>query len=170
MTARRLVLLRHARAEQFAASDQARALTARGRRDAAAAGRWLREQGLLPDEAIVSSAARTKETWACLADAAGTAIEPTIDGAVYQGSTDVALEAVRGVPGDPRTLLLLGHNPTIASLTMLLDDGAGDAAVLGRVADGYPPCTAAVLEVHCSWPHLEYAGATLRALHTAREG
>ncbi|MDP3969504.1 MAG: histidine phosphatase family protein [Nocardioides sp.] len=169
MTSRRLVLLRHAQAEQFAASDDMRALTARGRRDAAAAGRWLQEQDLLPDLTIVSSAARTQETWACVADAAGSTLAPIVDGAVHQGSTDVALETLRCTQGDPGTVLLLGHNPTIASLAMLLDDGAGDAAVLARVTEGYPTCTAAVLEVHSPWSELEYGGATLRALHTVRE-
>ena len=43
---RRLVIVRHAKAEATAPSDHERALAARGRSDAGAAGRWLGEQGI----------------------------------------------------------------------------------------------------------------------------
>ena len=48
---RRLVVIRHAKAEAVAASDHARTLTHRGRRDAAEAGLWARAAGVLPDHA-----------------------------------------------------------------------------------------------------------------------
>ena len=46
MTDRRLVLIRHAKAEATGSSDSVRALAARGRRDAPAIGRWLAAQGI----------------------------------------------------------------------------------------------------------------------------
>ena len=68
---RRLLVLRHAKAEPFAESDQARALTARGRQSARDVGRHLREQELVPDCALVSTATRTRETWAEVAEGSG---------------------------------------------------------------------------------------------------
>ena len=53
---RRLVVMRHAKAEAVAASDHARRLVERGRQDAAEAGRWARAEGVLPDHAFVSTA------------------------------------------------------------------------------------------------------------------
>jgi len=49
---RRLVIMRHAKAEATAPSDHERALAARGRAEAQEAGRWLREQGIVPDVAV----------------------------------------------------------------------------------------------------------------------
>ena len=46
---RRLVIMRHAKAEATAPSDHERALASRGNTDAEAAGRWLGEQGITPD-------------------------------------------------------------------------------------------------------------------------
>ena len=56
-TMRRLILLRHAKAENQAASgeDIDRALTARGLADAARMGQVLADAGLQPDLALVSS-------------------------------------------------------------------------------------------------------------------
>ena len=61
---RTLILLRHAKAVRAheADSDEARALTPRGRRDAAAAGAAMAEGALKPALALVSTAQRTRET------------------------------------------------------------------------------------------------------------
>jgi hypothetical protein len=58
----RLVLLRHAEAEEFGASDAERVLTPRGRTAAAAVGTWLVSRSAVPDLAVVSPAARARET------------------------------------------------------------------------------------------------------------
>jgi Phosphohistidine phosphatase SixA len=59
-----LVVLRHAKAvHTLGLADLDRTLTDRGRRDAAAAGAWLRAQGLLPAQVLCSPAQRTRETF-----------------------------------------------------------------------------------------------------------
>ncbi|HEX7715711.1 MAG TPA: histidine phosphatase family protein, partial [Marmoricola sp.] len=73
---RRLVVMRHAKAEAVAASDQARRLVERGRRDAAEAGRWAHAAGVLPDHAFVSTAARAHETWTSFSEAAELDLDP----------------------------------------------------------------------------------------------
>ena len=55
--------MRHAKAEPFGNDDHGRQLTDRGRRDAIEAGVWLAQHDLVPDHALVSSAARTVATW-----------------------------------------------------------------------------------------------------------
>ena len=70
---RRLVVMRHSKAESTAPSDHERALASRGRADAAAAGMWLAEQGITPDAALVSDAMRTRQTWAQVAGLAESA-------------------------------------------------------------------------------------------------
>ena len=67
----RLILFRHGKAEQESESgdDFDRKLAPRGERESAAMGAHLAELGLKPDLALVSSAARARETWAAAAPA-----------------------------------------------------------------------------------------------------
>ena len=65
---RTIIVMRHAKAEQGGPSDFERQLTDRGMADAAAAGTWLAERGVVPDHALVSAAVRTQQTWEALAD------------------------------------------------------------------------------------------------------
>lgn len=142
VTDRRLVLLRHAKAEKFGATDAQRVLAPRGRRDAAAAGRWLAAQGFVPDLAVVSPTSRAGETWALAATELSTKPSVTIDERVYANSVRQLLAIVAETVDDVGTLALIGHNPSIGQLAFSLDDGSGDPAVREELAQGYP--TAAV--------------------------
>ena len=79
-------MVRHAKAEPFGASDHERRLTDRGRAAAREAGEHLRLAGLEPDVVLVSSATRTRETWAELAHALDAEPEVTLDDAWFTGS------------------------------------------------------------------------------------
>jgi phosphohistidine phosphatase len=151
---RRLVVMRHAKAEPYAATDHARSLTERGRSQAAAAGAHLLERGVVPDHVVVSTAARAQETWAQLRQAMRIAVTAQLDAAVYTGGIEVVLETLRTVPEDVRTLLFIGHNPTAAYLGHLLDDGEGDPTAVGGMLRGFP--TAALVEflVESPWSDL----------------
>jgi phosphohistidine phosphatase len=148
---RRLVVMRHARAEPFAATDQSRPLTERGRIEAAAAGEHLADLGIVPDHAVLSPATRVQETWAAFAAAVGTTVEPVVDAACYQGNPDLVLEALRVVPEQTSTLVFIGHNPTASSLCHLLDDGDGDPTALRGLLGGFPTGALAVFEVAVGW-------------------
>jgi phosphohistidine phosphatase len=63
--------------------------------------------------------------------------------------------------------VIVGHNPTMALLAQLLDDGDGDAAAGQEMATGGFPTTAvAVFEVPGPWAHLD--SARLTAFHVGR--
>src|SRR5690349_14981710 len=108
--------MRHAKAEPFAASDHERELARRGVRDATEAGRWAAEADVLPDYVVVSSAARTQGTWSAFVAGSGVGTDAVTDRALYSAGTDGALEIVRTVPADARTVMLVGHNPTMEVL------------------------------------------------------
>lgn len=166
---RRLVLMRHAKAEPYAATDRVRRLTDRGEADAAAAGRWLDGQGLRPDRVLVSGAKRTVSTWQAVADAAGWGeVEPVVDDVLYAAGPDVVLDEIRLVPAEVRSLLVIGHNPTMATLAQLLDDGEGDPAVAEQMALGFPTGAIAVLAVDGEWADIDYATARVTAYHVGR--
>src|SRR5690349_9663164 len=111
---RRLVVMRHAKAEQDGPTDFERPLAARGHRDAAAAGSWLAAEGVEPDHALVSAALRTQETWASVCDGAGWALAPDLDRGLYAAGPETAIDLVRLVPAEASCVLVLGHNPTMA--------------------------------------------------------
>jgi phosphohistidine phosphatase len=155
--------MRHAKAEQFAATDQERALEKRGHREASSAGSWLARQEIEPDYALVSSATRAVETWKDVAEAADWKMEPDIDSALYDAGPESALDVIRSVPEDSQTVVFIGHNPTAATLAQLLDDGSGDSDASAMMAEGYPSAALAVLEFEGSWEDLELGSARLTA-------
>lgn len=164
----RLVLIRHGRAEQAGTTDFDRPLAPAGADDAAEAGFWLAAAGIVADAALVSAAARTRATWATLATAAGWQVEATLDRGLYTADPDTALDQVRLTPESSATLVVVGHNPTVASLAQLLDDGEGDAAASVEMMLGFPPGSVAVFEYDGPWAALEWATARLTAYHAGR--
>lgn len=165
---RRLAVVRHARSEDTAPSDRERALTARGRLDAAAAGRWLADHGFRPDHALVSSAVRTTQTYQEMAGAAGWSTAPDLEPALYQAGPEAALDLVRLVPDDAGDVLLVGHNPTVAHVATLLSDGAGDRAAALLMAEGHPTAGLALFEITEEWGRLAWGDGRLSAFVVAR--
>lgn len=165
---RTLVVLRHAKAEQSGPSDVERALAERGWADARAQGAWLAARGVRPGLALVSAARRTAETWQALAQGAGWTLEPVLDRGLYAAGPDTVLDVLAAMGGDAATVVVVGHNPTMAWLAQSLDDGSGDPAAAMALASDYPTCTASVFEVDCTWADLPVTGARLVAVHTAR--
>lgn len=162
--------MRHAQAELAVASDASdadRALTPRGRHDAAAVGRWLQHEEIEPDHALVSTAVRTWQTWEALANEAQWTLVPDLDRSLYTAGPESALESLQASPDDARTVLLIGHNPTVAALAWLLHDGSGDQGALHRLAQGHAPADLAVLAVDGPWTDLGPGSARLVAFHSA---
>ena len=94
--------MRHGKAEAFAREDHQRRLTERGRREATAAGQWLADQGIVPTDAFVSSAIRTRQTWEALVAGSGTPAEARVEDAVYSADAESALDVLREAPPTPR--------------------------------------------------------------------
>ena len=54
---------------------------------------------------------------------AGWDLEGTLEDALYDAGPESALDLIRATDEHVRTLVVVGHNPTMASLATLLDDG-----------------------------------------------
>jgi phosphohistidine phosphatase len=164
---RTLVVMRHAKAEHSASTDHARALAERGLGDAEAAGRWMREHGIAPDVALVSDALRTQQTWEQVAAGAGWETDVVVlSDALYAAGTDSAFDLVRDTAPDVRTLVVIGHNPTVGSLAELVDDGEGDTeATTTMLTRGFPTSAVAVFAVEGDWADLGPGTARLEAFH-----
>lgn len=164
-SARRLVLLRHAKsAWPEEAPDHERPLAPRGRRDAPAVGRWLGQAGYVPDLVICSTARRARETWQLAATGMGAAPPTRFDQRVYGASAAQLLELIRETPAEVATLLVVGHEPTMREATLLLTEDQPDGTapgLLDRVRLKYPTAAVAVLAFTGAWPLLAPAQARL---------
>jgi phosphohistidine phosphatase len=160
--------MRHAKAEPAGTSDADRRLTAAGLSDAASAGAWLAASGLAPDHAVVSAAVRTTQTWEALAAAAGWSLAPELDQGLYSAGPETALDIVRGTDDAVGTLLVLGHNPTVAYLAAMLDDGDGEPDAVAAMTAGYPTCALTVFSYAGAWAGLAEGSARVDTFHVAR--
>ncbi|ESQ74399.1 histidine phosphatase family protein [Asticcacaulis sp. AC402] len=144
-----LIIMRHAKAEKDAPSgeDFDRRLTGRGREEAASVAAALKSYGLKPDFALVSAAARTRDTFAQVEGVFGT-IAALVSRDVYNAGPDALRRAVETHEGDGDCLLLVGHNPGVQALVAdYLFEGAAGAEIIEKVRGGYPTATATVFEV-----------------------
>lgn len=139
MTQRRLVLIRHAKAELGRGTDAERALSPGGLRDATAIGEWLAQQNITPDHAAVSTALRTRQTWAQIAAGLPAAPEPAYDARIYDNSVADLLAVIRDAPARATTVVVVGHNPSMHEL-------AGVPA--------FPTSAVAVYDVDDAWPDI----------------
>jgi phosphohistidine phosphatase len=160
MSVRRLILLRHAKSDWPGGSDHDRPLAARGRRDAPAVGRWLRDAGIIPDLVVCSTARRARETWELAAEQLDRAVPVEYDRRVYDASADDLLDVATEAPTAVRTLLVVGHNPAIQELAVGLA-GSADGDSLERAESKFGTSALAVLEVPGSWAKLVPGGARL---------
>jgi phosphohistidine phosphatase len=139
---RTLILLRHAKAVSAheAESDRVRGLTGRGRREAALAGAAMKEAGLKPALALVSTAQRTRET--AEHALAGFALETRFDDALYHASPEATWNVFK--KGGAESAVIVGHNPGLAELAAMLVRQAHDNSKLAREVAGHFPTAAFV--------------------------
>jgi phosphohistidine phosphatase len=141
-----LMLLRHSKAVPFTGgSDHQRALTERGRSDAARLGQFLAEEKFTPDAAIHSGARRTKETLAIVLAQFQPRIKESTEPKLYNAPYAAFLQVVRSAPDTAKRLLLVGHNPAIAEVAYRLS-GDAEADALAAMAAKFPTSALAVLE------------------------
>jgi phosphohistidine phosphatase len=149
---RRLLLLRHAKTEIDAPSgrDQDRRLDDRGQRDAAQLGDWIAAHPPFPEAVLVSHAVRARQTW----DIAWEAMKDRVAAPqveilpeLYGADPAQILETIRTatVPADPKQLLLVGHNPGMHEVALMLR-GGGDPAAARAIADNLPTAGLAIFD------------------------
>ena len=107
-----LILIRHAKSDwgEPGLRDHDRPLNGRGQRDAPRIGAWLAREGHVPEEAAVSSALRTRLTWAAMADALPGAVARVVP-ELYEAAPETILGVAKGLNG--ACVAVVGHNPGI---------------------------------------------------------
>lgn len=162
-----LIILRHAKAVPAgAAGDHQRVLAAEGRAAAPLIGQKLKTLGIKPEIVLVSSAARTRETYDLVAAIAGLP-EATIEDDLYLASAGVLLRRLRKTPPRAGSVMLIGHNPGVAELVQKLADPAeSDGDALARSRARFPTAACAVLEVLTPWSEMQDHDCALRHAFT----
>ncbi len=161
---RQLLLLRHAKSswDEPHLSDHARPLNVRGRQAAAAMAREMRRLGLLPDLVLVSSARRTLQTLAALEPWENPPRVEPLD-ALYLAPAVDLLEALHRATPSAQCVMIVGHNPGLHELAMLLA-GTHAAATDKQVqllAEGYPSGALSEFAIAGPWSGVGEAGARL---------
>jgi phosphohistidine phosphatase len=162
VSTRTLVILRHAKAANpKGVIDSDRPLTQRGHADAAAAGAWLARHDYAVDLVLCSPSRRTRETWHGVALALAAAPTVRYESQVYVASARELLEVVRATPNDAAAALLVGHNPGLSELSIMLDRAHADP-------DGLRTAGLAVHAWDGDWVDCGQGVAPLTASHTGR--
>ena len=140
---KRIIILRHAKAEKLAATDHERPLSARGHEQAQQCSTWISALPFAIESAIVSSSMRTTQTWQ---DLHLHCPALTTDDA-YNASAEQWVHLIRECGQEVNTLLIVGHNP-----------GVSDLAFAHGYAGELSTCAAVVIELKESWQQFGLQG------------
>ena len=142
-----LTVLRHAKSswDDPVARDFDRPLNTRGQRAAVTMGRHMRSEGLEFDHVVASPAVRIVETVEQVEAGYGSALAPAWDRRIYLASASTLLDVVHELPAGADSALLIGHNPGLEDLVlMLVPDRAGDL-LRDSVEEKFPTAALAVI-------------------------
>jgi phosphohistidine phosphatase len=119
-----LLILRHAKSswDNSRLSDYERPLNSRGKEDAPRMGQLLRDEELVPDLIITSSAKRAAATAEAVAAASGYADEIKSTRRLYHAAPEQYIELLQEAGGDTTRVMVVGHNPGVEYLVELLTD------------------------------------------------
>ena len=165
---KRLYLLRHAKSswKDSSLSDRDRPLAGRGRRAAKAMSEHLRERNIHPDLVICSPARRTRETLERIETVLGRGavrVEPRL----YECGAEGLLAVLREIPDREESVLLIGHNPSLQELALVL---ARRSPEVERVEAKLPTGALVTLAVPAAhWRELKRGGAMLEAFVRPRD-
>jgi phosphohistidine phosphatase len=159
----KLLLLRHANAIRYDYDDDSnRRLRKKGKKNARRVGRWLADHQLIPGQVLSSRAERALHTASLVCEAAG--LDRALIGieeAIYPGSVSALMNLLNGLPDDPESVLLVGHNPALEDT---LDRLCRDVVPLNSKGRLLSPASLAVLSFDGSWSTLAAGSAALEQM------
>ncbi|MEE6168132.1 MULTISPECIES: SixA phosphatase family protein [unclassified Mycolicibacterium] len=163
-----LLLLRHAKSDYpDGVADHERPLAARGIREAALAGDWIRANVPPIDAVLCSTATRTRQTLA------RTGIDAPVRylDRIYDATAGTVIDVINGVESqfgtDVSTVLLIGHEPAISATALGLSDGS-NTTLTQEISLKFPTSAIAVLQTGTGWDELTLGGAELVDFHVPR--
>ena len=166
---RRLVLVRHAKsAYPHGVPDHERPLAGKGKRNARAAGEWFQLAGPRLDLVLCSDAVRARQTWEIVSGGLSAAASVKVEPRLYLAAPEDLLHLARSADDGVFTLVMVGHEPTMSSTTLLLAGEGSDAAGLERLSRKFPTSGIAVLRFTGPWAGLVPGRAVLETFAVPR--
>ena len=158
-----LTLLRHAKSgwDDKVARDVDRPLNGKGKRAAACVGRHWRDLHLGFDHVVASPAVRVHETIAELASGYGESIVPVVDRRIYLASAVTLLDVIHELPEGADRVLMIGHNPGLEDLVLMLVPDKASDALRDTVEEKFPTASTAELTFDGAWADVAQNKATL---------
>jgi phosphohistidine phosphatase len=142
----RLMLFRHAKsAWPDGVDDLERPLAKRGRKACSLMGRYMADEALVADLAVVSTARRARESWELIRPAFAQDIVEHDESRIYEASASAILDVVGETGPGVHTLLLVGHNPGLHELALKLIR-KGSPSDLSRLRRKYPTAGLVVID------------------------
>lgn len=163
-----LTLLRHAKSghDPHIARDFDRALNAKGWRAAVIMGRHARSLGLEFDRIVASPAVRVVETMTAFAEGYAQTLSPIWDRRLYLASASTLLDVIAITPETDANLLLVGHNPGLEDLVLML---AAHAELRDAVEQKFPTASIAQLRFAGRWSDCGAGHCTITAFIRPRD-
>jgi phosphohistidine phosphatase len=166
-----LSLLRHAKSswDDTELEDHERPLAKRGTKDAPRIGKFMAAEELRPDLVLCSGAVRTRATLTLvLAELPGEPPEIVYDDALYLAAPPGLLGRLAKVKASASHVLMVGHNPGLHALALMLT-GSGERKALAGLAGKFPAGALAVIEFDAgSWQALKSGSGRLSLFMTPR--
>ena len=168
---RHLYLLRHAKSSwnEPALKDFDRPLAPRGWNTAPLMGDYMEKQGYKPDCILCSPAMRTRETLEMIQRHLNGSPEVFFNDSLYHASASGIIDLIRTLDGRYGKLLVIGHNPGIQELALLLT-GRGPRHIWQAMWAKYPTAALAVLNFDlASWSDLKPRQGELEVFQTPKK-
>src|SRR4029453_9902277 len=164
---KRLFLLRHAKSawDDPTLRDRDRPLAPRGRKAAKRVARWAKKHRVRPQLVVCSNAVRAQQTLQRVLPGLG---EPAVwfEVTLYAAGVETLLARVRALPDEVDEAMLVGHNPGLMELLLLL---AAPDPLRERACGNVPTGALAELEAEVEhWADMSPGEARLREFVLAR--
>lgn len=165
-----LHLLRHAKSswKEPGTEDHARPLARRGERAAERMGMLAAEAGVRPDLVLCSTAERARATLARVLPRLKGEPRVLFEAGLYLASAGALLDRLCQVDPGVGEVLLVGHNPGLGELAVLLA-GSGEAADRLRMARKFPTGAWAEICFREPWAQLGPGRGELRRFVAPRD-
>ena len=168
-TSRELLIFRHGKSDWGgdAVNDFHRPLAGRGRKAVKRMASWLRDQSLLPEQILSSTAERARQTALRLcryADIPETRVEWR--DAIYAADLEALLDVLVSAPQQQGRTMIIGHNPGLEELVEYL---AGEPIKTPAGSPALPTAGLARLSMPCDWKRLESGCAQVLSINRPRE-
>ena len=165
-----LMVMRHAKTEPFGnGGDAGRELTDKGRNQATAVAKGLASFKLVPDRIACSSATRARQTCDRMLKVFGD--DPKVDyrQSLYEGGVQSVFDELAQTKEKRRTLLILGHEPTVSIACQWIASSESDPTLLDLLNLGMSPASIAVFGADEPFNQWQLHSGELIALLTAKD-